>query len=105
MHVYHQYTIRVQGGKWDALRAYLQEKGIGSEVYYPVPVHKQSFYMEELGYQELFPQAERAAARGSVSSRPPSFKHGGSPNDHRRCQWFFYKELNLFPAPIPYLPI
>ena len=61
VHVYHQYTIRVQGGKRDALRAYLQEKGIGSEVYYPVPVHKQSFYIEELGYRDTFPQAERAA--------------------------------------------
>jgi len=60
-HVYHQYTVRVPDGKRDALRAYLQENGVGSEVYYPVPVHKQSFYMEELGYQVTLPETERAA--------------------------------------------
>jgi len=60
-HVYHQYTVRVPDGKRDALRAYLQENGVGSEVYYPVPVHKQLFYIEELGYQITLPEAEQAA--------------------------------------------
>jgi dTDP-4-amino-4,6-dideoxygalactose transaminase len=60
-HVYHQYTVRVSAGKRDGLRAYLQENGVGSEVYYPVPVHKQTFYIEELGYQMSLPEAERAA--------------------------------------------
>jgi dTDP-4-amino-4,6-dideoxygalactose transaminase len=60
-HVFHQYTVRVLAGKRDALRAYLQEHGVGSEVYYPVPVHKQSFYMEELGYSITLPETERAA--------------------------------------------
>lgn len=60
-HVYHQYTVRVPDGKRDDLRSYLQEKGVGSEVYYPVPVHQQSFYTEELGYQLQLPEAERAA--------------------------------------------
>lgn len=61
-HVFHQYTVRVAGGKRDALRTYLQEKGVGSEVYYPVPVHKQSFYTGELGYRGIFPEAELAAS-------------------------------------------
>ncbi len=61
-HVFHQYTVRVPGGKRDALRTYLQENGVGSEVYYPVPVHKQSFYAGELGYRGSFPEAERAAS-------------------------------------------
>lgn len=60
-HVYHQYTVRVPGGKRDALRAYLQEHGVGSEVYYPVPIHKQSFYMSELGYNQSLPETEQAA--------------------------------------------
>jgi dTDP-4-amino-4,6-dideoxygalactose transaminase len=60
-HVYHQYTVRVPSGKRDALRTYLQENGVGSEVYYPVPVHKQSFYMGDLGYNLSLPEAERAA--------------------------------------------
>lgn len=59
-HVFHQYTIRVPGGKRDALRAFLQERGIGSEVYYPVPIHQQRLY-RELGYNGHFPEAERAA--------------------------------------------
>ena len=61
-HVFHQYTVRVPGGRRDALRAFLQENGVGSEVYYPVPVHKQTFYTEELGYDVTLPEAERAAA-------------------------------------------
>ena len=61
-HVYHQYTVRVPGDKRDALRAHLLENGVGSEVYYPVPVHKQSFYEGEFGYQVTLPEAERAAS-------------------------------------------
>lgn len=60
-HVYHQYTLRVPDGRRDSLRTYLQEKGVGSEVYYPVPVHKQTFYVEELGYALSLPSSEQAA--------------------------------------------
>jgi dTDP-4-amino-4,6-dideoxygalactose transaminase len=60
-HVYHQYTIRIPGGQRDQLRTFLQENGIGSEVYYPVPVHKQSFYADKLGFHGTFPEAEHAA--------------------------------------------
>lgn len=60
-HVYHQYTVRVPDGKRDTLRAHLQENGIGSEVYYPVPVHQQAFYVNEMGYHLSLPEAERAA--------------------------------------------
>lgn len=59
-HVFHQYTVRVPSGKRDALRAFLQERGIGSEVYYPLPIHQQRLY-RELGYDGHFPEAERAA--------------------------------------------
>ncbi len=67
-HVYNQYTVRVPDGKRDALRTYLQEHGVGSEVYYPVPIHKQSFYMTELGYNQTLPETEKAA--GEVMSIP-----------------------------------
>jgi perosamine synthetase len=60
-HVYHQYTLRVPSGQRDALRSHLQACGVGSEVYYPVPVHQQSFYTAELGYQVSLPEAEQAA--------------------------------------------
>jgi len=58
--VFHQYTIRVPDGKRDALREYLKENDIGSEIYYPLPIHQQGFYEEKLGKQS-FPVAEKAA--------------------------------------------
>jgi perosamine synthetase len=61
-HVYHQYTIRVPNGNRDALRTFLLENEIGSEVYYPVPIHKQSFYVTDLGYKDSLPETEKAAA-------------------------------------------
>ncbi|MCC6146919.1 MAG: DegT/DnrJ/EryC1/StrS family aminotransferase [Anaerolineaceae bacterium] len=60
-HVFHQYTIRVPDGQRDALREALKENGIGSEIYYPVPIHKQSFYVNELGYDLTLPETENAA--------------------------------------------
>ncbi len=60
-HVYHQYTIRVPNGQRDQMLKYLQERAVGCGVYYPVPVHNQSYYTRELGYQLSLPEAERAA--------------------------------------------
>lgn len=60
-HVYHQYTIRVPGGKRDEMIEHLRENGVGPGVYYPVPVHKQTYYVKELGYDQTLPEAERAA--------------------------------------------
>ena len=59
VHVYNQFTIRVQ--RRDELRAFLKDKGIGTEVYYPIPLHLQGCY-RELGYQKgSFPVSERAS--------------------------------------------
>jgi dTDP-4-amino-4,6-dideoxygalactose transaminase len=58
-HVWHQYVIRAP--RRDALRAFLTERRIGTEIYYPVPLHLQQA-LKELGYKEGdFPEAERAA--------------------------------------------
>jgi dTDP-4-amino-4,6-dideoxygalactose transaminase len=59
-HVFHQYTIRVPDGRRDKLREALAEQGIGTGVYYPVPVHRQRVYVER-GYDDAHPQSERAA--------------------------------------------
>jgi dTDP-4-amino-4,6-dideoxygalactose transaminase len=58
-HVFHQYVIRVP--RRDALRARLAEAGIGSEIYYPVPLHLQKA-LSPLGLRAGdFPESERAA--------------------------------------------
>jgi len=65
-HTYNQYTIAVR--KRDELRDYLKERGIGTTVYYPLPLHLQPVF-KELGYKKGdFPHAEQAA--GSVLSLP-----------------------------------
>lgn len=60
-HIWNQYTIRVLGeGRRDALREALGAAGIGSEVYYPIPVHRQECFA---GLDpEPLPVAERLAA-------------------------------------------
>ena len=45
-HVYHQYTLKVEDGKRDALKAHLAEHGIPSMIYYPIPMHLQKAYKE-----------------------------------------------------------
>ena len=45
-HVFHQYTLRVAGGKRDALVEHLQSKGIPSMTYYPVPLNRQKAFAE-----------------------------------------------------------
>jgi dTDP-4-amino-4,6-dideoxygalactose transaminase len=58
-HVWHQYVIRTP--RRDALREFLAMRQIGSEIYYPVPLHLQEA-LKGLGYCEgSFPEAERAA--------------------------------------------
>ena len=57
-HVFHQYTIRVTGGRRDAVYEALQGEGVGCMLYYPIPCHKLPVY-EHLGIS--MPVAEQAA--------------------------------------------
>lgn len=60
-HVWNQYSLRVTGGRRDALRAHLQERKIGSEIYYPIPLHQQVCF-KKLGYGEgSLPYTEQAS--------------------------------------------
>ena len=60
-HVYHQYTIDV-GPERDGILAALREAGVGADVYYPVPVHRQEYIMER-GLHADLPVTDAAAAR------------------------------------------
>jgi dTDP-4-amino-4,6-dideoxygalactose transaminase len=58
-HAWHQYVIRV--ARRDELREFLTAREIGSEIFYPIPLHMQEA-LKGLGYSEGdFPEAERAA--------------------------------------------
>ena len=58
--IFNQYTLRVQ--RRDELQAFLKSRGIGSAIYYPLPLHLQPCFAY-LGYQKgQFPESERAAA-------------------------------------------
>ncbi len=60
--IFNQYTLRVPGGRRDALQAYLKARGIGTSIYYPLPLHLQPCFAY-LGYKQgQLPESERAAA-------------------------------------------
>jgi dTDP-4-amino-4,6-dideoxygalactose transaminase len=62
-HVYHQYTVRVPGDR-DAAQKFLADRGVGSAVYYPTPIHRLRPYLTEDGRPGRWdlPETDRAAA-------------------------------------------
>ncbi len=67
-HIFHQYTIKMEHGDRDNLKNYLEERGVPSMIYYPVPMHRQKAYSYlDLG-DEAFPVTNRLC--DSVLSLP-----------------------------------
>ncbi|TAF63402.1 MAG: DegT/DnrJ/EryC1/StrS family aminotransferase [Cytophagales bacterium] len=57
-HVFHQYTLKINDGRRDALKKFLEDAGIPTMIYYPLPIHFQKAF-HFLGYQKgAFPLSE-----------------------------------------------
>ncbi len=87
-HTYHQYVIRAKDR--DKLREFLEEKGVNTAIYYPLPLHLQKCF-SYLGYKEGdFPVAERAA--GEVLALPIYPELSAEQQDYiASCIHDFYK--------------
>jgi dTDP-4-amino-4,6-dideoxygalactose transaminase len=60
-HIFHQYVIRIPAAQRDALIEHLKHNGVGTKIYYPLPLHMQECF-RYLGHKEGdFPESERAA--------------------------------------------
>jgi len=58
-HVYHQYTLRIKNGMRDELLSHLNEKKIPCGVYYPVPLHLQKAYFNEIASKNQYSVTNR----------------------------------------------
>lgn len=61
-HVYNQYIVRFPGGERERVRAHLQERGIGTEIYYPLTLPAQECFSSLDDHGRPFPVSETAAA-------------------------------------------
>ncbi len=57
-HIYHQYTVRILSGRRDAVRERLTAMGVGTMIYYPIPIHQLPVYTE---LEVSLPHTEQAA--------------------------------------------
>lgn len=61
-HIYHQYTLLVKDGRRNDLKKYLDEKGIPSMIYYPIPIHQQKAFAPYIDENEEFPVSQQLAS-------------------------------------------
>ncbi|MDP6446835.1 MAG: DegT/DnrJ/EryC1/StrS family aminotransferase [Pirellulaceae bacterium] len=61
-HVWNQFTVRIKHGRRDEVREQLAARNIGSEIYYPVPLHKQACFASLEVPAGSLPESERAAS-------------------------------------------
>ena len=60
-HVFHQFTVRIRIDiPRDEIVSLLNKRGIGTGIYYPLPIHKQPFY-KSIGYSDSLPVSEKAS--------------------------------------------
>ena len=62
-HIFHQYVVLLKGNERDALKAFLEQNGIGTSIYYPLPLHLQKCFADLGGLPGDFPVSERTALR------------------------------------------
>jgi len=72
-HVFHQYTVRILGGKRDRVQQALAEAGIGTMIYYPVPIHRLLIYGHPEG---TFLEAENASKEALSLPMHPALQSG-----------------------------
>ncbi len=87
-HVYHQYTLRIENGRRDALREFLRANEIGSEIYYPLPIHHQQVIKEQIPNLPSLPVAESSAEEVLSIPVHPSLTQDDI--------MFVIKKINLF---------
>ena len=67
-HVFHQFTLRIPGGKRESLQSHLKKIGVDSMVYYPVPLHKMKVFNNRCYVSDGLKESEEVA--GHVLSLP-----------------------------------